>query len=378
MGRPSKHWNSFIILLCILSLHSSAYAQFRTINPLPSELPESSGLIALDSGLFITHNDGGDGPTLYVIDTTVKVIKEHHLKNARNVDWEDVASAPDGTIFVGDFGNNDNTRTNQTVYIIPAYSKWQGDSSEPEKITFTFADQKAYPPPKANKNFDCEAMVWFNDSLHLFSKNWSSPFNGYSKHYVLPAKPGHYTVFPVDSVNLGGIQLLAFVTAADVAGDKLYLLGTAYVWEIDFQSGRITGPPRLITLGHATQKEGLAFFDNALYITDEPTGGPANLYRYDLDGKLDVKSKKAHGPGVTIRDFGHDVVLSVAQGQVIHSMKLVDMTGRLVAESKPLSNEVQLSEEFSDFSILSTGYYGLILILDNGRMWSTRIYHETP
>ncbi|MBO6517955.1 MAG: hypothetical protein JJ975_15560, partial [Bacteroidia bacterium] len=256
--------------------------ELKLVSELPDELHESSGLIVLDSNRFLSHNDGGDGPKLYVFDSSGTIHREVYVRNASNVDWEELAEAPDGRVFIGDFGNNANKRTNLRIYVLPPFASWNTDTVSADTIQFTYADQTEFPPAQSNLFYDCEAMVYWRDSLHLFTKNWSSPFNGYTKHYVLPARAGSYSLIPIDSAYMGGFRELAFITSADIQSNKLVLLGSAYVWQFSIDSVIRLNQPKLITLNHLSQKEAIAIHNESLYITDESTGGFGNLYRMNL------------------------------------------------------------------------------------------------
>ncbi|MDZ7846785.1 MAG: hypothetical protein U5L96_08435 [Owenweeksia sp.] len=86
---------------------------------------------------------------------------------------------------------------------------------EAGEIDFSYAPQKSFPPEKAKRNFDLEAMVYANDSLFLFTKNRTQPFSGYTYLYAMPAKPGTYQLSPIDSISLGeGLRELYWVGGA--------------------------------------------------------------------------------------------------------------------------------------------------------------------
>ena len=64
-------FNIFTLLLLFDPLVAvSQVLNLKEICTLPAELQESSGLLSLNSGItFWTHNDGGNDPVLYEIDT---------------------------------------------------------------------------------------------------------------------------------------------------------------------------------------------------------------------------------------------------------------------------------------------------------------------
>lgn len=184
-----------------------SHYKISKIGKLPAVADESSGIARAQRNTFWTHNDSGGKPALYEIDSTGKLLSTKVIPNAKNSDWEDLAQDNQGTIYIGDFGNNGNTRRSLTVY------KVTEGASEAEEITFSYADQKDFPPSKDNLNFDCEAFFYHKNNLYLFSKN-RSPTNHMVKIYRLPAEKGNYSVLPMDS-----IAIKTQVTSADISPD---------------------------------------------------------------------------------------------------------------------------------------------------------------
>ena len=63
---------------------------------LPDALRESSGLAVSrrQPGVLWSHNDSGDGPNLYAIDLSGRLLATIPVANAAARDWEDIASGP--------------------------------------------------------------------------------------------------------------------------------------------------------------------------------------------------------------------------------------------------------------------------------------------
>lgn len=235
------------------------------IGRLPEIAHESSGL-ALNRGhsSVWTHNDGGGRPELYEIDFEGNLLSVREVPGTINKDWEDLAQSPDGTLYIGDFGNNDNLRQDLTIYKLHP----QAQSAVP--ITFRYADQKAFPPAPNDFHFDCEAFFYHNDSLYLFSKNRSrsdSPV----KLYRLPAQPGAYTLPVIDS-----FPISSPVTAADInpSGTAFALLTYGKILVFDIQNGKIDfDHPRECISIKKLQEEGLIFLnDTDFLISNEQRG----------------------------------------------------------------------------------------------------------
>ncbi|MBL0053513.1 MAG: PKD domain-containing protein [Bacteroidetes bacterium] len=190
---------------------------FKT-NLATPKLDENSGIEFTPLGLW-TFNDSGNLSEIYRIDSlTNTILQTVTITNATNNDWEDITSNND-YIFIGDFGNNNGTRQNLKIYRI-AKSQLQPlvTSVTADVINFNYADQTTFVSLPNNNNYDCEAMIFYNDSLHLFSKNW---VDKQCKHYVLPAVPGTYTTPVRETFNAGFL-----ITAASVqAGGVISLIG---------------------------------------------------------------------------------------------------------------------------------------------------------
>lgn len=257
----------------------------RVITTLPSQIYESSGMIVINENEFWTHEDSGNSNHLYCLDTTGQIIRTLKISNASNVDWEDIARDNQGRIYIADAGNNNNNRTNLVIYRIPDPATITGNTVNAEIIRFVFEDQTQFPPPRTNRNFDVEALIWHDDSLFMFTKNRSTPFNGYSKMYVLPASPGEYTAILVDSVFVGPVNNSGRVSAADihpVTGELVLLTPTKMVSFSNYTGNRFFQGERIdyIFINTPGQNEGLAFVTpNRLYMTEEGSGmGPGLLY----------------------------------------------------------------------------------------------------
>jgi len=87
-------------------------------------LTETSGIAfsRVNPGLIWLHNDSGDGPYVYAVTTDGSYLGRLDLDGVWAEDWEDIAvgtfqGAP--AIFVGDFGDNPETRTDYQIHVIP-------------------------------------------------------------------------------------------------------------------------------------------------------------------------------------------------------------------------------------------------------------------
>ncbi len=161
---------------------------------LPPVLSEASGLV-IDGDEMIWHNDSGDGPYLYTTDLRGNLLRTDTL-DARASDYEDLCADEAGLLFVGDFGNNRGLRAGAVIYT------YDRNSGKTDSITYTYPGQDG-GGRLVPGNYDCEAVVELNGTLHLFTKDilyGDRPF--YLRHFRLPAAPGNYVAELVDSLYL--------------------------------------------------------------------------------------------------------------------------------------------------------------------------------
>lgn len=254
---------------------------------LPSVLLESSGLAITAPGKIWSHNDSGNENQLYCFNLDGVLIRTITISNASNIDWEDLTVDPQKRIYIGDFGNNNNSRNNLVIYRIADPETFTESSVTAEIINFSYEDQTAFPPPASEMNYDMEAVIWHNDSLFMFTKDRTSPFAGYTKMYKMPATPGTHVAKAAGSFFLGTTIFSAWVTAADIhqPSGKLALLVPNRVIVFSnysgsrFFQGEVRNYPFTSILG---QIESLVFTsDSSLYISEEGVGSTPGLF-YEL------------------------------------------------------------------------------------------------
>ena len=214
----------FIRLLGLLAFLSPMTAFSQHHKPprrtqLPNELKEVSGMVRTVSGDVWMLNDSHNPAHLFRYDPLAGKVLETRRLPIPNRDWEDIATDPQGNLYIGDVGNNRNARRDLRIY------RYHPGTGALDSILLRYPDQKDFAPTSDRWwNFNCEAVVWFRDSLHLFSKN-SFRGNFYTKHYVVPARPGDYVAELRDSICLKN----RVVTGAALSRDGRTLALTAYI-----------------------------------------------------------------------------------------------------------------------------------------------------
>jgi PKD repeat protein len=246
-------------------------------------LDEDSGIEFLDGKLW-THNDSGNSNDIYRIDTASNtVFQTVNVSNATNVDWEDMTSSKD-YLFVGDMGNNNGNRQNLKIYRIDKTDLTPtAVSVTADIINFSYSDQASFPSLPNNNNFDCESIIFFNDSIHLFSKDW---VDKQTRHYVLPNVPGTHVAQYRETLNAGYLVTSATVQKGGVIALLGYDNGGAapiYVYMLyDYKNNFFfNGNKRKFNVANALshgQTEGIEFFNAAYgYISNERFNNIVNI-----------------------------------------------------------------------------------------------------
>ena len=256
------------------------------VTKLPKTLEEVSGIVFdQKTNRFWMVNDSGNKPILYAVDFVGKIQKEIKV-DAKNTDWEDLTTDDKGNIYIGDFGNNSNSRKH--LRILKLKEKDLTDKSiDPVKISFYYPDQEKFPPKKEQRYFDCEAFFYFNNHLYLFTKSRVSDNPGRTNLYKIPAEKGHHKAEYLGSFNTCDDKG-CWVTSADInaSKNKVALLTEAGVYVFsnfkndDFLKGNLSSYP----FNSRTQKESVAFKnDSTLYVADEDSGYKGGyLYTFSI------------------------------------------------------------------------------------------------
>lgn len=286
----SNRWLA-IFLLSWPSFGLSQSIAVVTVANLPNTVSETSGLEGEGTQQFWTHNDSGGNNELYEISSSGTVERTLVVENATNVDWEELAQDDAGNLYIGDFGNNANARMDLQIYKIPNPNGLTSDTVTAEIIEFTYEDQTMFPPPDSLLNFDMEAMIWYRGKLHLFSKNRTDPFDGFTRHYSLPDSAGTFVAeFEEEFFTGNGVKEAYWTTAADISPNGKYfaMISSTRLWVFScFPEDRFfEGMVQELTINNTRQYEALYFAtDSIVYLTHEELGGiiPAALVVTNLD-----------------------------------------------------------------------------------------------
>lgn len=328
----------------------------RVMSRLPNQIIESSGISISGNNRIWSHEDSGNANDLYCFDSLGNLLRTLIVSNVENTDWEDMAADNDENWFIGDFGNNNNTRTDLAIYKIQDPETVTGNYVTAEIIRFSFEDQTAFPPPSSNRNYDIEAMIWRNDSLYLFTKDRSNPFTGITKMYVLPDNPGTHIAQLLDSRFIGSSTESGRITSADInhhTGELVLLCNSKLISFANypgnrFFDGEVTEYIFTTTPG---QNEGIAFVSaDKLYMTEEGSGSSAGyLYEILLPQTQSIPENDAKAEELSIYPNPANRYLLIPEGTG-YEKTVYNSNGKVV-------KVYGKSEDLPDVSNLPSGIY---------------------
>ncbi len=298
MNFISKKTIFFIFLFIIFSsckndktLPSVTEIAPQQLVEIPATLYEISGMIFRNDTSLFAHNDGGQGAWIHEVNLVDKKINRSiKIYNTNNFDWEDITEDQD-YIYVADSGNNLGQRTDLKINKISKIELETLDSVAAEIIEFEYPDQEDFSST-TDHNFDCEAIISFENELFLFSKNH---LDQKTKWYSLPKNAGNYTANLIQEYESDGL-----ITGATISEDKnvIALLGyhkeeinqvenfDPFIWLLyDFQSDNIfDGKTKKLDIDIKTQMESICFGKNKdIYFSHESESGGLPQFIYTLN-----------------------------------------------------------------------------------------------
>lgn len=238
---------------------------------LPDQLKEISGWTFVNDTTLIAHNDSGNEPFLYVLNLDGSIRHQALLTGTGNIDFEDITTDNKGNIYLGDFGNNANTRRDLTIWKIKTSDIFDKDEVTGKAIHFSYAEQSAFPPAAAEKYYDAEALAYYKDSLYVLTKCRAEPFDGKCMIYELPTTPGTYKVRRKTYLKLGkGGWLRDSATGAAIYKNELYILTYTKLLIYTLGADRKGTFKTQVSMAPISQKEAVSVRKNGkIYVTDE-------------------------------------------------------------------------------------------------------------
>jgi hypothetical protein len=252
-------------------------------------IDEASGIaVGLASpGVVYVQNDSGDRARFFALDArSGATLATYTVPGATNVDWEDIADAPDArgvaSVWLADIGDNGASRTEIAVYRV-AEPHVDHSATDVEAATTAPEVWRLRYPDGAR---DAESLaVSPQGAAYVFTKS----LNGTAEVFALPARSDAsrvQTLRAVGSVRFaftgtaGGPNPFGQRTATGAAlsrGGTLLAVRTytdAYVWRVAGSNvaAAIKTKPVRLALPAQPQGEGITFDGARLLIDSEGTG----------------------------------------------------------------------------------------------------------
>ncbi|BET68661.1 hypothetical protein ASA1KI_35790 [Opitutales bacterium ASA1] len=149
----------------------------------PPHTREVSGIVASKQwpGVFWLHNDSGDETRIYPMRRDGSMITSARgddrpgvlVGGVINSDWEAIAADASGHIIIGDVGNNSNGRRDLALHYVVEPEPTAGFTGLLKSVFVRYPEQKEWPAPKHDFNYDCEGIFTVGDTVYFVTKRRS-------------------------------------------------------------------------------------------------------------------------------------------------------------------------------------------------------------
>jgi len=270
---------------------STAYQKPEIVGIIKSgEITESSGLAAskCQADVLWTLNDSEGGAFIFALDATGEKLGVWEVKDAKNRDWEDLATIRDSNgecvLYIGDIGDNARKHEELTVYLVkePTVSAADRTSSKKNpRITEPAAAVKIKYP---ESRYDAETLIVHPQSgdIYILTKSLREKASVYklAKGYSLSEtnRLEKITDFTVPSIPFG------FLTGGSISPDGRRVSISDYLaaYEIILPDTAVNfddiwrEKPLVVELGEREQGEAISYAadGNSIYATSEKNDSP--------------------------------------------------------------------------------------------------------
>ncbi|MBT8224091.1 MAG: hypothetical protein HKP61_05005, partial [Dactylosporangium sp.] len=295
---------------------------------------ELSGLVTVDSGYVAINDSNGDRSAIRVffLDDRCRLTKSVGYPTAAR-DPEDLATAPDGGLWVADIGDNFNAKTHRTTVAV-----WRLSPGGSTPVIHRLV----YP----DGHHDAEALLIDGDGLPLLiTKEILGSARIYKPSRALAAGTaagvplvlvGRFTPQRTGTPNPFGATGRLAVTGAATAPDRRRVLLRTYAdaYEFDVPDGDVVaaltgGTPRVTPLPDEPQGEAITYTHDATgFVTVSDAEGPAPLLRYaptaageePSDDAADAAATAGADPAPASSGPAERARLSLASGRTVTTL----------------------------------------------------------
>jgi len=240
-------------------------------------ISESSGVAPSQRSddIFYTFNDSGDSARFFQFDRKGKVLNVFNLSAAKNVDWEDMASATlDGQpyLFFGDIGDNAGVRKSLTLYRVKEPTG--SSASVDQTITLKYPDEP--------RNAETLLVHPKTGDITIVTKASSHPAGIY--FLKRPRRSGTYTLTKLADIDVNAMMREAkLITGGAWSQDGKYVVLRTYLGAYEFSATKKDNwyeeTPTLVHLNLEMQGEGITYTrkGDALITTSEGSPCPISI-----------------------------------------------------------------------------------------------------
>jgi hypothetical protein len=146
------------------------------------DITESSGLSASEcQDVLWTHNDAGNAPLIFAMDTTGKHLGTWKVEGSNSVDWESIATHRDASgkcfLLIADFGDNDERRESVEIYRVaePRASAETSSSSAASPLTTERVEVMRYTYSDGSQNAETILVHPKSGDVYIVTKEKSGP-----------------------------------------------------------------------------------------------------------------------------------------------------------------------------------------------------------
>jgi hypothetical protein len=238
-----------------------------------TRISESSGIAAgTRSDLLFTHNDSGDTARFFAVDRTGRTRATYVLRGVQARDWEDISRGPDGTLWLGDIGDNSGIRDRGLLVHRVTEPAGTADAT----VTATSYRLRYDDGPR-----NAEALIVSGDRVLIVEKSLGSRAGVYAT--TGPLQPGG----TVNLLHRVAEVPVAVVTAGDLSPDGRHVVLRNYTaaYEWDVPDGDVVAAfardPRRIELPGTEQGEGITYSRDGRSLLTSSEGVRAPVHELD-------------------------------------------------------------------------------------------------
>jgi hypothetical protein len=254
-----------------------------------NEITESSGLASslCQPNILWTHNDSGDDAFIYAISPKGEHLGTWRVKNARNDDWEDLASYKDPTgvcyLYIGDTGNNKRDVSQQAIYRVkePTISPDTSSSSRKSPIETEPAATAFFKYPEAVHDAETLMVRQATGDVYVLTKRVDGP------SVVFKIAPQFGIDAPAVAAKVGEVSLPAvpngLMTGGAISPDGKLVILCDYSSAYELQLGASANfddiwkqKPVPVNVGERKQGEAITFGADgkSIFATSEKKNSP--------------------------------------------------------------------------------------------------------